>query len=249
MERILVPYVSEISIVSFSKRINAFKNLINTYSLLPSAITLFSFNTSFHIESTKPRLIRLRKAWKKAISRRVEYHFLGACASRSKSAYEANIRPQIRIVIVASVCIGAGRCLPVSRPCRRATRWLFDARLIREPDMIGNRLDPRRGLAVSMWGTFARRKQFRIRRTRAFLRAFPDERRCRLSDFWRHNLRRINLNIESRNEMFYGIQESECRWECQERVTCIKKIISTPLTHTHTPIKYGKWYVWRKNCV
>lgn len=59
---------------------------------------------------------------KKAISRRVEYHFLGACASRLKSAYEANIRPRNRIVIVASVYRRRKVPCPVSRPCRRATR-------------------------------------------------------------------------------------------------------------------------------
>lgn len=59
----------------------------------------------------------------------------------------------------------------------------------------------RHGLASSMQGTFARRKQFRIRR-----RLFASAPTSRLSDFWRHNLRaglipRSEYRVEKRGEI------------------------------------------------
>lgn len=57
-------------------------------------------------------------------------------------------RPQDHIVVTSVLVYGRYcRRETVSRPYVRA-RWLFDVRLIREPEMIGNRLDPRHGLAV-----------------------------------------------------------------------------------------------------
>lgn len=71
----------------------------------------------------------------------------------------------------------------------------------------------RHGLASSMQGTFARRKQFRIRR-RLFARA-PTS---RLSDLWRHNLRAgliHDLNIsrrEERDSTVRSVENWKYRW-------------------------------------
>lgn len=65
------------------------------------------------------------------------------------------------------------------------------------------------GLVSSMQGTFAGRKQFRIRR-----RLFASGPTSRLSDFWRHNLRAgliHDLNIEPRSEERFNGTKRRCQ--------------------------------------
>lgn len=126
-------------------------------------------------------------------------------------------------------CQGPGRFMPLcssSLTFRRATN-----------PRTGNDWQPfrsRHGLASSMQGTFARRKQFRIRR-----RLFASAPTSRLSDFWRHNLRaglipRSEYRVEKRGEIQrHGNVENwnaaGSRYKCQGQwglwLTYVKTII------------------------
>lgn len=121
--------------------------------------------------------------------------------------------------------------------------------------MIGNRLDPQRGLAILCEGLSRVESNFESKD--AFLRAFPTSRRdgagCRTFDNTIYAELIHDLNIESRNETFNGIREY---WNAAGSCLSVKrKILSDTYEkkklfehHTRAHKKYDNDTHKKKNC-
>lgn len=129
--------------VHWLQNINIYMRLkYNRYfPFLFSLIYIPFFNTHLNVGSMHCRSSRLRKAWKKPISFWAGISFLGRVYEsfvillRSRHSSPGSHCCHLRIMGPE------GPARSRFTPLQTWARWLFDARLIREPEMIGNRLD------------------------------------------------------------------------------------------------------------